>query len=618
MLKNMPIGRRLLVGFGTVVVVLIACILVGVMRMRKMGGMLEELSQHQYKKVSLVNQLYQELLHQRRIAYQIMLTSGEQRGVFSKDLQLSRKQQEQLFDQLYPLLVTQEEKDLFQQALDTNKQYSRSCDHALRYWIEENKAELAKKVLVEESAVIGKAFMEQVERFRAIQQQAFDRANDTARDLYRTGWIILCLMGFAATLIGVVSAFWITRSITRPLTHAVDVANHLAQGDLRVAVRKTSEDETGQLLEAIQKMLTSLRRMVSQIQTSARNASVVADQLSVNSAQMMKGAESQASATEETSSTMVEMATQIQQLAKNAEALSASVGETSSSIQEMDVNLKQTADSGTSLMRAVENTSSTLQEMTRSIDSIAHSVTSIDQLSKNAVEYAHVGGQDLQQAINTIGQRSKDIGAILSVIEEISDQTNLLALNAAIEAARAGEAGRGFAVVADEVRRLAERSMVATREIGEVINTVQQETKVAVSLSQDVLGKISQSIEKTATSIAETAAATKEQQAGAGLMIKSAESMSALTHQIVLAAKENAVGAGQINQAATDMSLLTRQMLDAAMEQKKGGEMVVKAVESISVVARQNQKAVAETADSAKSLAKEADDLKGQVEQFLL
>ena len=153
----------------------------------------------------------------------------------------------------------------------------------------------------------------------------------------------------------------------------------------------------------------------------------------------------------------------------------------------MSATLAQTAQNGDQLVSAVEEAASTLTRMIENISALASRVHMVDEVSRRSVEEAQAGGEKLQSSFRSISERSQEVGKIVKVIEGIADQTNLLALNATIEAARAGEAGKGFAVVADEVRRLAERSVQATHEIATVIETVQGETRAAVTLMEHVM-----------------------------------------------------------------------------------------------------------------------------------
>ena len=331
---------------------------------------------------------------------------------------------------------------------------------------------------------------------------------------------------------------------------------------------------------------------------------------------MAKGAESQSSATEETSSTMVEMAAQIANLARNAEVLADSVNRTAASIEEMNASLEQTAANGEALLAGVDETTATLRRMTGTIEVVSSSVRAVDEVSKQSVGEVRAASEKLLSSINAIERHSVEIGNIVKVIEGIADQTNLLSLNAAIEAARAGEAGRGFAVVAEEVKRLAERSANSTNEIGELIKTVQVDTRTVVRLTDEVISRIVASIERTAELAGDASHATEAQAASAAQLLTTAGKMTDLAQEIAGAAKENALGANEITRAAEQMNQLTKQMLDATVEQKQGGDLVVKAIDSIALVARQHLAAVEETTSAAKALARESESLKQEVETF--
>jgi methyl-accepting chemotaxis protein len=441
-------------------------------------------------------------------------------------------------------------------------------------------------------------------------------ADVPTEQLYQSSrWLILALLG-TAVIVALVVALTLGRLIADPLTRLGLAAEQVSKGDLTVDIKSRSRDEIGWLEHIMRQMVKNLHGMVGQITASSRTVATSSEEISASTAQMAKGAESQSSSTEETSSTMVEMAAQMQALAKNAEALAANVDQTSSSIQEMGSVLAQTAQNGESLMGSVESVTATLHEMIETVGAIATRVHQVDEVSKKSVSDARSGGERLHVSIAAIGMRSQEIGKIVRVIDDIADQTNLLALNATIEAARAGDAGKGFAVVADEVRRLAERSVSATQEITEVVETVQRETKEAVGLMEQVLAGIVGSVDQTSKLVTEAAMATEEQATGARELLKMSSGMSSLARQIANSVKENAAGAREITAAAEKMNRLTHQMSEAVIEQKRGGDMIVKAIESIASVSRQNLVATEQITGAARGLASESESLRQQVETF--
>ncbi len=419
-------------------------------------------------------------------------------------------------------------------------------------------------------------------------------------------------------VVGLALAFFLARLIADPLEKLGILVEEVSKGDLTTEIRSGSRDEIGWLEHSMRQMVKNLRVIVGHISSSSRTVATSAEQISASSDQMAKGADAQTSSTEQTSATMVEMAAQMEQLARNAESLATNVDETSSSIQQMTSTLVQTSQHGEVLLQSVEEAMRRLTGMIDSVGAIASRVQMVDQVSRGSAVDVRQGGDRLKGAIHGIGRQSEEIGKIVKTIEGIADQTNLLSLNAAIEAARAGDAGRGFAVVADEVRRLAERSVQATQEIGGVIEAVQGETRAAVDLTATVLASIVEAIEQNSRLVAEAAQATDEHVAGAKEVLRMAGTMSALSRQIAAAVRENAAGAKEITRAAEKMNQLTHQMSEAVAEQKRGGEMVVKAVESVALVSRQNLAAVEQMSAAAKTLAGESELLRQRVDTFQL
>ncbi|MBN2374669.1 HAMP domain-containing protein [bacterium] len=501
-------------------------------------------------------------------------------------------------------------------------------------------------------------------------------------------WFLMILMP-CAVMLALLLGFLITRGITKPLALCVDFAKQVARGDLSSQVEINKKDETRELGDALNgmieylrsmadvadkvakgnlaenvkpasdvdvfgnsfsRMIKNLREIVDNIRNTASSVASAAEEISASSEQINKGAQTQATAADETGSSMEQMSVNIQNVAKNAEGLATNVDETTSSIQEMGTTSEHVAKMAESMASNVSETSSTIEQMAVTIEKTAENVREADHLSQKAREEAQAGGEaviktvegmktigemmkNISEAIKNLGKRSEAIGSIVEVIEEIADQTNLLALNAAIEAARAGEAGRGFAVVADEVRKLAERSVKATKEIGEVIKQVQNETSSAVKATEEggrsshegikladqagaAISRIMDAVLASSNIMQDISRATEEQSAAARNVIAAVEEMNKLTQSVNESTKEQALGIKQVVKAAEEMSQMTEQVKNATIEQRQGGENVVKAVENISDIARTNLSAVEQLIVSAKDMSRQSVGLQEMVQRF--
>ena len=494
--------------------------------------------------------------------------------------------------------------------------------------------------------------------------------------------VILCLL----------VSFIITRSITKPLGEAVGVANRLSQGDLTANLEVRSRDEVGQLLAAMNVMVESLRTMIGKIKDTSGMVASAANEISAGSVQLTRSAHTQASSADETSSTMVQMAASIQtvatnadslasnadevsasvqelgasseQVAKSAEVMASSVSETSATIEQMTVSIDRVAQNTDELASSVTETSSTVEQMTVSIEQVANNsqelqqvvnetasiveqmavsikqvaqnVADADAVAKGATKEGFAGQQAVQESMAAmsrvagvidktaaslvnLGKRSEEIGNIVKVINEIADQTNLLALNAAIEAARAGDAGRGFAVVAEEVRKLAERSVSATKEIAQVIRQVQadtsdsvkygelasQEARTSMDLSGvagNALENIVVSIDKTSKLMSDITVMTAEQSNASTQVLKSVERMSQSSALVANAAREQALGGRQIRIAVERMNNVTQEVTGATREQAQGSRQIRIAVENMNHVTSQVTIATREQALSARQI----------------
>jgi len=410
---------------------------------------------------------------------------------------------------------------------------------------------------------------------------------------------------------------------------------------------------------AAEETSSSMEEMAASIQTVSQNADDLAsnadetsstiNQMVASIEQVAKNTENMASAVSETSATVEQMIASIDKVAADTENMATSVEETSATIEQMVASIDEVARNSDMLAGTVSETSATIEEMAASIDQVTKHVSQAAELSQRAAEEAQSGAEavglvieginniatsmnHVTEVIGNLGKRSEEIGKIVEVIEEIADQTNLLALNAAIEAARAGEAGRGFAVVADEVRKLAERSVVATKEIGQVIRQVQEETGQAVRNTEtgaaetregikladkagNALSRIMESFGATSDILSEIAVATEQQNRSAKRVLGSVENMNQATDQMINAVKEQAMGSNQIRQAVTNMNDVTAQVTNAMKEQAAGGKQIRLAVEDMNNVTSQVSTATNEQAAGSAQIIKAVENMNQMTQQ---
>lgn len=457
-------------------------------------------------------------------------------------------------------------------------------------------------------------------------------------------WLLLGTSVAIVFLLALMVSYMVNRMIIVQTRESEAVASNIASGNLLQSVRVRSMDEVGRLGRGLNRMIIGLKQIITSVREAARKVGTASSEVREVFEKVKQGSREQAESVEEAASSINEMhfalkeiATNVEELhetseqtsaaaiqtsasvaevAKTMSGLSQSIEDVSAAITQMSAAIQQTAEHVEQLSSAAEETAASSVEISASVrevetiaersKTIAESVAAdAEQLGMRSIEKTIAGMKQIESnarrtagVINRLGERAESIGGILNVIEDITDQTGLLALNAAILAAQAGEHGKGFAVVASEIRELANRTAASTGEIGKLIASVQEETREAVGAMQEEVSIVEQGTrlsEQTGDALRKILAranesrdmsrsiskAASEQARGVRQVSEAVEQINVMTQQIAKAAGEQRSGSRQITQATEKMRELTRFVGRTSQEQAKGTRDITVAIETI-------------------------------------
>lgn len=451
-------------------------------------------------------------------------------------------------------------------------------------------------------------------------------------------------LGSLLMVLGIGLSMFIGVALLRPITDLARLtADIVATGDLTRSIAVLGDDELGLLAKSVGAIVAQQRNILARIHTLIGGITEVAQRVSSAGQDVVDGMGSIQRHVEDTSSATRHMLTSLRSIGEDVEALAHNAADSSSSLIQMASSNREVADNTLTMATSAQATSGAVQGMAASVGEIAHNIEqlnatigetsssmqrmdrAIEEVERNAKETARLSEQVLSDAetgvgalqktlqgidaikessssaatvIGSLGQHISEIGAILQVIDEVAAQTKLLSLNAAIIAAQAGEHGRGFSVVADQIKELAQRTGASTREISGLIHNIQEESRNAtVAMNRGVmsveagvllgheasnaLGKITESAHASSAMMRKIAQATLDQTRGTRQVSASIERIAQTVGQISSYSQEQARGAEQITDSSKNMHLLTEQVRRSSEEQAQGSRQVIKAMETI-------------------------------------
>ncbi len=492
----LTIAKRLSLGFGLFLILVLISGVLGLSRLSAVNDMLDRIVTKDWKKTVLANDAIDLMNANARetfLLFHVDDPAPVRQRIAANVSNITKK-----LDELDAILYLPEGKAALAQVREQRKAYVGAFQNVGQLLEAGNREEASRHMATEVTPALD-TLLGAMDKLIQLQGKLLEKSGEEARATYASARVVMIIFQLAAILLAFFCATWIIRSVTRPLggepEEASAVFEKIAAGDLTATV-PVKPGDTHSLMAAARKMQTSLRSMLAELQQNAEGVASAAEQLA-------SGAE---------------------QIARSSEHQSDAASSMAAAVEQMTASITQVSDSSSESRRVTAETGELSAQGDRII---RETIVEMELISQSVGTAAHT--------IQAVGDSSNRISTIVQVIRDVADQTNLLALNAAIEAARAGEQGRGFAVVADEVRKLAERTSQATTEISAMINAVQGNALTAVDTMNEAVTRVS-------------AGVAKAQHAGESMSAISngAQRVAASVNDISYALKEQSVASNEI------------------------------------------------------------------------
>ena len=455
-LRSLSIAPRAALGFGLVALLVV---LLGVFSLTQMGEMDErsdEINENWLPSVLAIGDVSKDILRLRAISLRLMLNRDpaqvQSNLRLAEELRASLAKNQGTYEQL---ISSAEERGIYEEFKRAESAYLLEQSRIVES-VRQGNFDAAIEVAGGSLNQHADAMLQGLGKLTELNRVGAVAAGEAVNDVTESARIWVIAMIILATLVTVALALLLTRSIVKPLSEAVRVAEVVASGDLTQTIHVEGADEPARLLAALKTMQQSLRSTIQSIADSSNQLASASEELHAVTEDSTRGLHQQNTEIEQAATAVNEMTAAVEEVARNAVSTSEASRESNTTAQQGREQVRETVES---------------------IGQLAADVTSTSQ------------------EVEQLAQRVHEISKVLDVIRSIAEQTNLLALNAAIEAARAGDAGRGFAVVADEVRALAHRTQQSTQEIEQMIGGIQSGTDRAVTAMQSSNGRARSTLE---------------------------------------------------------------------------------------------------------------------------
>ncbi len=532
MLSSVRIGPRLFAAFMIVVAFMVALAGFGFSAMRGLANEFDVSVNENNRKLALAQDMRENLNVIMRSVRNVLLYQDNANFARAQQKRIDKARDDYLasYEQMGKLLRSDDERRIHAE-IDTHRTPSqKATDDAITLAKPESVAEAA-KALKETVQPLQNEWHDSIQAMIDLQTKQNEALAAHARTTFKRTMAIFGAFTGLAAVFAIAMAVWITRSITRPLAYAGQVASAVAAGDLSSVVMVGSSDETGNLLRTLQQMKESLAGMVSSVR---------------------KGADALAHSSGKLVDTACDVNDYSRRQSSMASSAAASLEEITASIESVSQAAQEIRNLAGSSQSMTRESSTNIARLSEEIESLGHTVSAISVTFQKFVE------------------SSQSISGMTQQVREIADQTNLLALNAAIEAARAGEQGRGFAVVADEVRKLAEKSSQSVNEIDSVNRILNEHSGEVLSAIQDGMQAIESSkrhVQSVIDSLTQADDATRQSAEGVDSIAASvSEQYNASTEisrsveQMAQLADHNLEAVARANDAASQLKSLSGEL----------------------------------------------------------